>query len=68
MRRQHRLISHTLSAELNNLDTVLVLPSEALQLNRLSQNRKELFKILAFLIVTEYVLLRKLEKEGVATI
>lgn len=68
MRKQRRLMSHALSAELNNGDTVLVLPSEALQLNCLSQNRKELFKILAFLIVTEYVLLRKLEKEGMATV
>lgn len=68
MRRRCRLISHALSAKLNNVDTVLVLPSEALQLNCLSQNRKELFKILTFLIVTEYVLLRELEKEGMATI
>lgn len=68
MRGHCRLILRALSAELNDVDTVLVLPREALQLNCLSQNRKELFKILTFLIVTEYVLLRELEKEGMATI
>lgn len=66
--RRRCLISHELSAALNNVDTVLVLPGEALQLNCLSQNRKELFKILSFLIVTEYVLLRELEIEGMVTI
>lgn len=40
------------------------LPCESLQLNRLSQNRQELFKLLAFLIVTQYILLSELQGNG----
>lgn len=40
------------------------LPGEAFQLNCLSQNRKELFKLFTFFIVTKYVLLSELERDG----
>lgn len=40
------------------------LPGEALQLNRLSQNGQELFKLFTFVIVTEYVLLCELGRDG----
>lgn len=40
----------------------LILPGEALQLDRLSQNRQELYKLLALLIVTKYVLLGDLQR------
>lgn len=39
------------------------LPGEALELNRVPQYRQELRKLLAFLVVTEYVLLGELVRE-----
>lgn len=40
----------------------VILPGEALQLDRLSQERQELYKLLALLVVAEYVLLGDLQR------
>ena len=39
-----------------------ILPGEALQLDRLSQNRQEVYKLRALLVVAEYVLLGDLQR------